>query len=441
MVKSSSLRLSQYMKSLNKIYLLLVLIPFLGSGQNITFDAEGLLFLNDADMSAFCLDDGKVRKQQDNKDLLSGLVFPLNYGSSNQINSVSISNSVLGSQKAISISSDQKKAYILESRGPVKSTFTQVENALTDFPIGKYITVADISNPNAVKAKYRFPAGENTSSLTLDPSNQNLLICSEEYNKELQIFELDNEGKPVRIIKKPQNLKPGRITHADWDPSGNFIVYLNVDAGEVGILQVLKDGPTGQIIRMEPYGEPITIEGRPSYGTFTPDSRYYIILDPKTEITKSDIKGQLFVLKLNLVSETANSFLLSKVEVPANSNSFDIHPDGSYIAVSSIERSFEVPSDLSNNEGSVSIYSLGVDGSIAFTEKNSVEGVFPTSLAFDKTGENLAVSVFQYLTFGYTFGGIEFFKFDTGADTLLKKQKGKVYLQPGVHSLKPVFSY
>lgn len=423
------------------LIILFLVFPLAVFGQNITFDAEGLLFLNDADMSAFCLDDGKIRKQQDSKDILSSLIFPLDYGSSNQIKSVNVSNSVLGSREAMTITSDQSKAYILESRGPVKSSQESVENPLTDFPLGKYITVADISDLAHVKALYRFPAGENASSVALDPSNSNLLICSEEYNKELQVFELDSEGKPVRIIKKPQTLEPGRITHANWDASGNFIIYLNKDAGEVGILKALKDGPTGQIIRLEPFGKPTKINGQPSYGSFTPDGRYYIIMDSKSEVSKSSITGELFVMKLNLEDESAESFLMSKIDIPINSNHFDIHPDGSYIAVCSIEKSFEVPSDLSNNEGSISTYTIGVDGSLNLKDKSIIEGVLPTSLSFDKTGENLAVSIYQYLTFGYTFGGIEFFKFSAEEGTSMTKQKGKVYLPPGVHGLKPIFNY
>ena len=53
--------------------------------QNIVFEAKGLLYLSDADMSAFSILDGQLRKTTEAVDQLSSLTFPLSFGNPEQI--------------------------------------------------------------------------------------------------------------------------------------------------------------------------------------------------------------------------------------------------------------------------------------------------------------------------------------------------------------------
>lgn len=412
--------------------------------QTITFDTKALIYLNDADMSAFSIVDGKLRKSIDSKDQLSTLTFPLSFDSNDQIKSVAVSSSLLSKAETITMSSDQKLAYVVETRGTTESTTTAIQSIENDFPYGQYVTVVNLKDTKNPKALYRFPVGENPSSISLDHKNQNLIVCSEEYNKELQVFELDQEGKPVRIIKKPTNFTAGRINHAVWHPSGDFIAYINKDAQEVGLLKVLKDGPSQQIIRLEPFGKPIKIEGTPSVGKFTPDQRFFIVLDPKHDCfasPNSKEKGQLFIIKFNIEEDEGESFLISRADLALNPYAFDIHPEGSYIAVCNVESSFQPPTALSNNNGSVTMLRLDFNGSVENLGTTPVDGVFPSSVCFDKTGSNIAVSIFQHLTYGYSFGGIDFFKFTPNNPKPLELQKGKIYLPQGVHSIKAIHNY
>ena len=57
---------------------------------------------------------------------------------------------------------------------------------------------------------------------------------------------------------------------------------------------------------------------------------------------------------------------------------------------------------------------------------------------FDKTGKNIAYSVYQYLTFGAAFGGIEFLKFSSKSKDLLTAQKRKIYVPRGIHALHAI---
>lgn len=410
--------------------------------QNITFDAKGLVFLSDADMSAFTLIDGKLRKTNESSDQLSSLTFPLSYGNPAQIKSDKASNSVLNGKRNIAISSNQKLAYILETKGETKFDETAFTDMEQDFPMGRYVTVVDIENLSQPESQYRFPVGENPSSISIGPKNKYLALTCDQYGKEIQIFELDNSGKPQRIIKKPNNFSPGRIVDVVWHSSGDYLAYINEDEGQVGLIKVLRDGPTQQIIRLENLGEPVTIGGKPTMGKFTPDGKYFLVLDKRKELTnqESKEKGELFVVKFNI--DTQNHFLLSKATVGENPLGFEIHPEGNYILVNNLKRSFYPPEKYADSgESSLSVLYLAHDGSISNKLEFPIDGILPASVAFDKTGRNIAFSVYQYLTFGFSFGGIEFLRFDPQSKNMVEYQKGKIYVPRGINSLRVIKEY
>lgn len=54
-----------------------------------------------------------------------------------------------------------------------------------------------------------------------------------------------------------------------------FLVYLKQDTKEIGLLKIIKDGPTQKIIRVEQSGNTIKFDGVPTFGTFTSDGKYF----------------------------------------------------------------------------------------------------------------------------------------------------------------------
>ena len=53
---------------------------------------------------------------------------------------------------------------------------------------------------------------------------------------------------------------------------------------EVGMLKVTRDGPTNKIIRLDIVGRTLKVGSLPSAGQFTPDSKYYLVPDIKSNI-------------------------------------------------------------------------------------------------------------------------------------------------------------
>ena len=427
------------------LFIFAVSLIHLAKAQNVTFDAKGLLFLSDADMSAFALMNGKLQKSGEDEDQISALTFPLSYAKSDQIKSDKASNSVIGTKRTVAITSDQRLAYVLETKGETNYDETFIKKMPEGFPKGKYVTVINIEKLNKPTSLYRFPVGENPTSIAISPDNKYLAITCEEYGKEIQIYEISQseQGKPLRIIKKPKNLAPGHIVDLAWHSSGQFLAYINQDEANCGLIRVLRDGPSQQIIRLENIGSPVKIGGKPTLGKFTPDGKYFLILDQKKDWTDKDLneKGELFVVRFN-TSEGQMHSLLAKASVGENPIGFDIHPDGSYILVNNLERSFYSPETYaSSGEASLSVLRLEFDGSIENIKEYPLEGTLPASAVFDKTGKNIAYSVYQYLTFGFPFGGIEFLNFDPLSKEIMTPQKGKIYVPRGVNSITVIKEY
>ncbi|MCP9767692.1 hypothetical protein EGI22_07190 [Lacihabitans sp. LS3-19] len=412
-----------------------ICISFSALAQPISFDAKGILYLEDSDFGPFSFSTGMIDKV--GTDKMGAFLFPLQLEDSYKNSEEILSNSVLNNNRAIALKSDNRMCYVLESKGGLKKDEKQIQ--FTGLPDGAYVSVVDIANLRNIKPDYRFPVALNPRAIALNKSNEYLAVAAEGYNQELQIFELNEFGKPIRVISKPNTLGNGVINDVIWHPSEDFLVYLKQDTKEIGLLKVIKDGPTQKIIRVEQSGNTIKFDGIPTFGTFSADGKYFLVIDAKDQIGVNAPKGQVFVIKFN---EQEPHSLISKAEVEENPKSLVLHPDGSTILVSNLKKSFDYPiNDRNTGKSSISILSLGKDGSLTNKGNIPLSGIMPLSIVFDKTGKNVAISMFQYLNYGKSFGGIEFYKFFGGANPRIEKQNSKINTSSGIHYLKVIEDY
>ena len=86
----------------------------------------------------------------------------------------------------------------------------------------------------------------------------------------------------------------------------------------------------------------------------------------------------------------------------------------------------------------MSLLTLTTDGTLTNIGEYEFEGILPQNIAFDKSGNNIAVTVFDYFNFGKHFGGIEFWKVIKGTKPTLQKQDFKLFLPRGCHALRIV---
>lgn len=420
---------------MKKIFVpLFLLVSITSFSQNLSFDAKGIVALSDADMAASAFANGKIYKEKGTKDAFTSIKLPLEK-SYDEVRSVIVSNSAANHTKAMVVSNTHHLAYVVDTRGMLADNVAELKNINEDLPAGGFITVIDIADVAHPKVLYKFPTGKNPIGIDISPKGEYLVLCTEEEGKELQVLELDPTGKPVRIIHRPQGLPAGKISDVSWHPNDNFIAFTFEDTKEVGLLKTTRDGPTNKIVRLELQGKPVKIGITPGAGQFTPDGKFYLIPDLKRG--QGDVEGELFVIKFNL--EGTEHFPISKAKVGQNPEGFAISPDGSLIVVANIKRTFLnwESADLSR-KASLSLLKLMPDGSLVNHGEYEFEGILPKSVEFDRSGKNIAVTVYDYFNYGKHFGGIEFWKVNQGDKPSLQKQDFKMFLTRGCHSLRVV---
>lgn len=424
---------------MKKFYLLFCVFPFCAVGQAPQFDASALFLLNDSDTQPYTFSTGVIHKEPTQRDLFSVISFPLGKPQKQEIKSISVPNSAIRVGKSMAIHTDLRLGYVLEHRGAIPKNITQVSVSPTmeDLEKGEFMTIVDFTDLEVPKALFKMPIAANPTSISISPDYQHLAISSTTEEREIEVLELDESGKPIRIVSKPVNLPSGRIIDLQWHPSGDFLTFINETTRTLGILRAVKDGPTKRLVRLEFVDQTIAIGKKPSIGKFTPDGNYFLVLDAKK--SKADYRiretGEIYVVKL--ASEPGEAhYLLSRSEVGENPQDFSIASDGKKIVVCNAESTFFETQLTEANKSSLSLLSLNPQGLVKKVKDFTIEGLLPMAVVFDKEGKNLAVSTHELGSYGLKVGSIEFWKYQelSGKPTLIK-QPAHFFTPRGTHTM------
>lgn len=393
----------------------------------IEFSGRGILALSDGDMTASAVVDGKLMKEVGVKDALSVYPLPLKLGQ--EIGSTALSNSAIGWSRTAAVMSDGRYAFVIETRAQTTDSVKTVKNVATDFPAGSNLYIVDISNM-AKPSTRRVSVGKNP--LAVDMLGSNMLITSEETAKELRMFEIGAGGLPTRNVPIALNLQNARATDVTWHPEGEFIAITVEETKEIWLYKA-KRNPQGKIATFEAFGTPAKLTGKPGLGSFTPDGSLFIVSD-----LKDGAAGELVAIQFNTTAadpKTAEHKVVAQTPVAAGVESFAISPDGTMIVTANKANSAQ-PWEGSVGKAGVSLLSLAKDGKATKVSDYEIEGIAPESIIFDKSGDNVAVSVFEYFDYGRRDGGIEFFKVNKGGAPSLTKQMAKISAPKGCHTVK-----
>ncbi len=427
---------------MNKIFCLFTAVQLSVTvyGQQPKFNARGLFALSDADSDLTSLMDTEHKSQHlESSDKLHLIRFPLETTKEQNLREFPISNSIFSTSSIVEISTTTPRlAYILETKGAATND---------GLASGSFISVLDISSLDSPKALFRFSVATNPTSIALSPDNQYLAVASEEAENEIQVIEVNADGKPLRKIKKPNTLGADKISHVCWSPDGKHLIYTNETKKEIGVIDFLLDNPTEKLGKMRQSGQPIQLGLLPSFGQFTSDGKYYVVSDLKQSKTSAADKtaalrlepAEIFVIKFNF--DTADQpYLLSKQAVGVNLESFLIHPNGNTIFALSSEQSFDENVILSEKTSAkLHLLSLSDSGVLSNVATYPIRGRYPSGLTIDSTGQNLAVSIAEYENYGLKFGGVQFWQFTSGTAKKLTKQPTDYYLPKGIHYLKAIY--
>jgi DNA-binding beta-propeller fold protein YncE len=128
--------------------------------------------------------------------------------------------------------------------------------------------------------------------------------------------------------------------------------------------------------------------------------------------------------------------ITGQVPVGANPGSFSISPDGKSMVTVNAGTSAQ-PWGATAGGSSLTLLKVDDAGVLTKVADYPFDGILAQSVAFDKDGSNIAVSVFEYLDYGNRAGGIEFWTVDKAAPAL-KKQAGRVSVERGVHTIRVI---
>ncbi|RDB03277.1 WD40 repeat domain-containing protein [Runella aurantiaca] len=406
---------------------LLSVTTALAQKPTIEFNARGILALSDGDMAASASVDGKLLKQVGVKDALTVYPLPLKLGQ--DIGSSPVPNSAFGWTRNATITSDGRYAYVIESRAQTTDSLKTVKS-IAELPSGINMYIVDISNLAKPSAR-KVPVGKNPTAV--DMLGSNLLITSEETGKELRLFEIGAGGLPTRNVPIALNLQNARATDVTWHPDGEFVAITVEETKEIWLFKA-KRNAQNKIATFEPFGTPAKITGKPGPGAFTPDGTLFIVSDLKDGSAASELTA----IQFNTTAEdpkTAEHKVLGSTAVGIGAESFSISPDGTTIVTANKNASAQ-PWEGSVGKATLSLLTLAKDGKMAKVADYDLDGIAPESVIFDKTGDNLAVSLYEYFDYGNRDGGIEFFKVTKGGTPALTKQLAKISAPKGCYTVK-----
>jgi DNA-binding beta-propeller fold protein YncE len=399
----------------------------------VEFNARGIVALSDADMSASAFADGKLLKESGARDILTSIPLPLT-DRSQEIGQVVVSNSVTTWAKGIALSPDGRVAFVLESRGQVGDTLKSVKNAELDLPAGSKMFVVDLANPSKPAVKFGAPVGK--LPMAIDILQNLIVIVSGETDKEVQLVEVDGTGRPTRIVNTALKMPGVRATDVSWHPGGEFIA-VTLDESKSIMLMKARKNPQGKVVAFDPFGKPLAVGTKPGFGKFNADGSVYVVTDVKDRSGK----GELFAIQFNTTGEaaTAEHKIVSQATVGVLPEHFAISPDGATVVTVNANKTYQSwESGELSRKSSLSLLTLGKDGKLTNVSETEFDGILPENVIFDKTGDNIAVSVYEYFDFGKRNGGIEFFKVTKGGTPALTKSSVKVNVARGCHSIRMI---
>lgn len=402
----------------------------------IQFNARALVAISDADLSASALIDGNRYTTPGTRDQITYISLPLNRNGQN-MGSAFLSNSMTLTDKALAVTTSGRVGFVIEGRGPLGDSLGTIKG-VSDFPATSTMFVLDLSNPQKPAVKYKVPVGTSPTlaAVSLAPMGNSLIVASGEASKELKLIEIDATGKPTRVLTVGSPVPGVAITDVAFHPGGQFVAYTTA-AGEVGLMKYAVDDKT-----KKPYviahGKPVKVGSMLGGGKFTAKGDYFVVADSKKAPEAGGAgAGEVFVVQFSTEDTPGDAKIVSQIATGESPEAVAISPDGSAVAVVSAGQSYQPFTSAAAGKSEVALYSLK-EGKLAAAGKAAIDGIMPQAVEFDKTGDNLAVGVSEYLDYGLRNGGIEFFKVTKGDQPSLTKQPGRISVTRGVHAIRVV---
>ncbi len=366
-----------------------------------------ILAAADADMVAFAYADGNLEPLNPGEGEDSLILIAEREGQLVVLDQLPAPNSVVSWPQIIEGVSETGAVYVVETRGSLPRSISEVDSAYTAFPEGRSLHAYQIAGERLI-ARGESPAGLNPQSVSRGPDAGWVLVASEEDDAEAVFIEVDQDGTAVsqrRIDLDPDYREGGenRLRGLFWSPNGEFVAA-NVENKRIEIYRVTRDaeGDPAGLIRT---GPALEVGVRWSVGKWTPNGRYFLLTDTAwpdgggglAMLTQS--RGRLISVG---VTQSGEAFLADALRVGLSPEGFDISPNGRLAVTVNMGRTY-LP-DLpvlalwpGRNQSSLTLVSIDPETGALRQEGREMyfDGVLPEDAIFDADGDSLVVATFH----------------------------------------------
>jgi DNA-binding beta-propeller fold protein YncE len=374
-----------------------------------------LLLAVDADIPAFAYADGNLTPRSEAPDA----VIVVRGGPAPALGAkVAAPNTVTTWPGAFALSRDGRYAYVIEGRQSPSPSAVKVESIETGLPPGRVLSVIAVG-PENLRAVATIETAPLATGIAVSPDGRALAVSTEDPAADLQIFAVQ-DGAPTltATIDLAATIgignRVGKIEGIAWHPSAD-VIAVNLGSGGVGFVS-LERGAVGTITGGTLQPAPVTAGRLLSGLRWGADGRHLYALDTGWGPGRMDrITNGPGAIHVIAYAPAKPPEVIQSVPTGLSSESFAISGDGSLIATVNMERTYlpgSFPTGLISGRDASSASLFAVDPATgrltALGPAVSFRGVLPQGIAFDRSGRNLAIAIFQDHAAGSTAGWIQY---------------------------------
>ncbi|MEL6724249.1 MAG: hypothetical protein AAFP81_03620 [Pseudomonadota bacterium] len=359
--------------------------------------------------------------------------------------SIAAPNSVISWPQVLDISPDGRSAYVVETRGDLDPSVSQVENVYYDMPIAQRLLVFRVEGTTLSPIQVVEEIGSAPQSVEAPGAFPLLYIATEDTGAELVTFSVLPDGTvedrrtfDLRAPYLPEDVEQ-RVRNIVVAPDG-VTFAANVGNKRVQFYRMILDLDQ-RPQEIEKIGDPIAFGVRLSTMKWAPSGRYLIVTDVNAYESNlamlTQRGGQVF--SIQPPTETAPAQVIDQVRVGRFAEGVELSDDGTLIASIAMERTYLPqlpPLAFWPHRRQYALMLIGLDpetGRLEMLDEIRAAGVLPEDVIFDETGQNLAVATFHRRKGSdRTRGFIDFFSIENGA---LKAQNKTQAVMRGPHDL------
>ncbi len=401
------------------------------------FKGQYIVTVSDADMVASAYLDGHLGEQE-GKDALSVIRLDKPVNQLKAI-AVEVSNSVTGPPSSVAVSPDGHYAIVVETLG--QRPIGKDNPLLSDLPVGKIITVLNLSDPDRPNITQQFNSAEHPLSVTFNSDGTLVAITyapKDTSQCPLAIYRFSN-GKLVNLNLPaiPGYANGDVINGAVFHPSNKTLVLLNATKSLLCFFTLIQ---SANQITLSKWGNFVLVDKEPFKACFTPNGRFLIV----NAMYSASVRGSVTTIAIatqNPHDTIPTHQIVSRVLAGVLPEGLTMSPDARWIVTTNLEQSTQ-PFDKPEQGFFSSLTLIRLNAETGLLERIgdfAFDGILPESAVFDNTSQFLAVATFDHYDANRKGGSIDFWRltsdyFDPTRIELVKTDYS-VPVTRGVHSM------